>query len=183
MKVNGFVLKKNGFTLIELIIAMVVAGIMAAISIPIYNGLTHAGAASAITGNISKLKTACQEYAGMNGGSYSGLSAAALQADGLLPGGWATSGNIATPPNGGIVNSYSISSADTWYGADGSFDIAVTGDITDAMAYSICMNFENNITAFQWKTTPYQVTTGGTDCGNITQGSTVETSPQIDLAF
>lgn len=138
---------QNGFTLAELIIVMVIIAIIAAASIGIYNGMFGSADVTAITGNISKLKASCEQYASMNGGSYTGISAGALQTDGLLPSSsWNTAANdTATPPNTSLVSSYYIGPAAD---AAGSFVIGFTPSSASfpwQAALQICNNFENQI--------------------------------------
>ena len=137
---------QSGFTLAELIIVMVIIAIIAAASIGIYTGMFGSADVTAITGNISKLKASCEQYASMNGGSYTGISAAALQTDGLLPSSsWTTVTDTATPPNTSLVSSYYIGPAvDT----AGSFVIGFTPSSASfpwQSALQICNNFENQI--------------------------------------
>ena len=140
---------QEGFTLAELIIVMVIIAIIAAASIGIYTGMFGSADVTAITGNISKLKADCEQYASMNGGGYTSISASALQTDGLLPStGWTVGTSpayTATPPNTSLVSSYYIGPAvDT--GA--SFVIGFTPSVSSfpwQAALQICNNFANQI--------------------------------------
>ena len=55
--------KKNGFTLIELIIVMVILGIMAAVAVPRYMGTVSQAEAAAEKAVVDALKAAVENYA------------------------------------------------------------------------------------------------------------------------
>ena len=169
---------QDGFTLIEILIALVIIGVLAAISIGGYVHMQSTAATGGIVNNIQKLETIADQYAAMNSGSFSGIDAAALQNDGLLPQGWTTSGNEAEPPNQSTVSVYYITTGVLSLGS--SYDIGILGTgngVTDSMVYSVCVDFENKIDGFMYNGSVTQITTGGTNCNVIPTDNKAITSP------
>ena len=60
----------NGFTLVEILIAIVVVGILAAVAIVGINSLTSSGNKSACTSSADSAKAAVSAYYANNNGSY-----------------------------------------------------------------------------------------------------------------
>ena len=171
-------LKNNnsGFTLIEILVAVTLLVILAAAGLKVYTGVFGRGYVGAIVNNVNQLQTVVDEYVMSNGGSFSGISAATMGADGDLPANWTVSGSIATPPNTTIVSGYYITQ-----GADGitgdSFDIGFTGpQITNSELNNICVAFENKIIEFGYNGTAYPISAGGANCSTIPINNTVNSS-------
>ena len=176
-KIKKVVGNNDGFTLIEILIALVVIGVLAAISISGYVHMQSTAATGGITNNIEKLETIADQYATMNSGSFTGISAAAMQTDGLLPNGWKTSGNEAIPPNTSTVSGYYITTGALGTG-NSAYDIGFSGignSITNNMVHSICLDFENKIDGFMYNGAVTQITTGGTNCNAIPLNNTAIT--------
>jgi prepilin-type N-terminal cleavage/methylation domain len=101
-------LKKGsgGFTLMEIIVAMIVVGILSAGGLMVYNGLIGSSNVTAAVQSITKIESAVNSYMQVNGGSIMpppGVSLPyAMQEDNLLPASWTVSGNNVTPPNPGF---------------------------------------------------------------------------------
>lgn len=172
-------LKENngGFTLIELLVTITVILVLSAMGLYIYYGVIGKSYVGGITNNVTQLENTAQIYAQSNGGSFTGISAQAMQADGDLPPNWSASGSSAVPPNSSIVSSYYITQ-----GADGitgdSFDVGFTGSqITDNEVRSVCIAFENKIIEFGYNGTAYPVSTGGTNCSAIPASNSYITQP------
>ena len=172
-------LKENdrGFTLIELLVTITVILALSAMGLYIYYGVIGKSYVGGITDNVGQLENVAQIYAQSNGGSFTGISAAAMQADGDLPPNWSVSGASAVPPNSGIVSGYYITQ-----GADGmtgdSFDIGFTGSqITNNEVRSVCIAFENKIIEFGFNGQAYPVSTGGTNCAAIPVNNSYITQP------
>lgn len=66
--------KKNGFSLIELVIVVVIIGIIAAIAIPRLSRGASGAADSALSGNLAVLRNAIDLYATEHGGTYPSLA-------------------------------------------------------------------------------------------------------------
>lgn len=64
--------KKNGFTMTELIVALVVVGILALIAIPSYRGYVKKGIATEGKALINEINAAQQIYYSRNGKFYAG---------------------------------------------------------------------------------------------------------------
>ncbi|MHB1664538.1 MAG: prepilin-type N-terminal cleavage/methylation domain-containing protein [bacterium] len=177
-------MNNKGFTLIELIITMIVIAIIAAASISIYNGIVSGADTAAIINNIGKLKADTEQYASLNGGSYSNLSAASMQADGLIPNNWAINGNWSAPPNVNLVTGYWIGQG-AW-GIRGTFDIGFgnnNNDITNSIARQICADFENKIAGFGYNGNAYAISSGGTNCNIIPANSQPLSGGSFYLGF
>jgi prepilin-type N-terminal cleavage/methylation domain-containing protein len=150
----------NGFTLAELVIVIALIGALAALALGPLKGLWSASEVSVVTQNISKLKSTCEQYAKMNGYSFNGLSAQALQTDELSPAGWTLSGDVndILPPNHSFTG-YWIGSPGP-FGVQGSFTIGVDSQnhsITNNMVLQLCNNFINQLAGFVYNNTAYAV--------------------------
>ncbi len=142
--------KKNngGFTLMEIIVAMIVVGILSAGGLMVYNGLIGSSNVTATVQSVIKLESAVNSYMQVNGGSIippSGISLPyAMQEDNLLPSSWTVSGDNVIPPNAGFVAGYQISTNSN----PGQY-IYVIGinapQMTNAQALNICNSLENSI--------------------------------------
>ena len=162
---------QDGFTLIEILIAFVLIGIMAAIGVSVYMHANSTAATGGIVSNIQKFETVADQYASMNSGTYTGMDAQALQSDALLPNGWTVEGGgvEAVPPNTSTVAGYFITTGALGTG-NSAYDIGFSGTgngVTDIMVHSICLDFENKIDAFEYNGGVTTVTTGGTNCNVI----------------
>ena len=65
-------MKKNGFTMVELIIVVAIIAVLASIIMPKMSGARDKGKLSACKGNLKALAVAIEMYANDNGGSYGG---------------------------------------------------------------------------------------------------------------
>ena len=160
---------ESGFTLIEILVAVVVIGLLAAISIKALIGVQKTAATGGIVSNIQKFKAISEQYASMNSGSMNGINAQNLQSDNLLPKGWTTSGPEAVPPNTATVAAYYITTGALGLN-ESSYDVGFAGNgnsITDSMVHTICNDFENKIDGFMYNGAVTQITTGGTNCNAI----------------
>lgn len=60
-------MRKNGFTIVELLIVVVIIGILAAIVVVAYNGLTRTARESAIESDLANFAKKAEVYKAMNG--------------------------------------------------------------------------------------------------------------------
>jgi prepilin-type N-terminal cleavage/methylation domain-containing protein len=142
------VLNGTGFTLMEIIVAMIVAGILSAGGLMVYNGLIGSSNVTAAIQSISKLESAVNSYMQVNGGSIippPGVSLPyAMQENNLLPPSWTVNGNNVMPPNPGFVESFYIAA-----GANpGQYNYVIginAPQMTNAQALNICNSLENSI--------------------------------------
>jgi prepilin-type N-terminal cleavage/methylation domain-containing protein len=160
------ILQNNkGFTLIELIIAMIIVSIITAGSIYIYGGFISSAQISSTVSNIDKLSKACVTYSSDNGGSFNGLTAYVLQQDSLLPNGWLVSSeennqNNANPLNNkGIVADYWIGEPKDWgLNINANYIIGIMSlNMTDRQALQICNALENQISYIIWQDIAYSL--------------------------
>ena len=169
---------ESGFTLIEILIAIIVVGLLAAVSIKGLMGMRSTAATGGIVSNIQKFKMIVNQYSSMNSGSLSGISAAALQSDSLLPKGWVANGNEAEPPNQTFVSAYYITTGQL--GLNEAYDVGLVGNgnsITDNMVHTICNDFENKLDGFMFNGSVTQIVTGGTNCNAIPLDNSSITAP------
>ena len=162
-------IKKNrgGFTLMEIIVAMIVVGILSAGGLMVYNGLIGSSNVTATVQSVAKLESAVNSYMQVNGGSIippSGVSLPyAMQEDNLLPSSWTVSGNNATPPNAGFVSSYQISNDSN----SGQYIYVIGIDapqMTNAQALNICNSLENSISGVDADESPVFNIGNGQNC-------------------
>lgn len=154
----------GGFTLMEIIVAMIVVGILSAGGLMVYNGLIGSSNVTATVQSITKLESAVNSYMQVNGGSIippQGVSLPyAMQEDDLLPSSWAVNGENVVPPNPGFVQNYYISTNSS----PGQY-IYVIGinapQMSNAQALNICNSIENSISG---------VSNGGNAVFNIGNG-------------
>lgn len=137
-----------GFTLMEIIVAMIVVGILSAGGLMVYNGLIGSSNVTATVQSISKLESAVNSYMQVNGGSIippQGVSLPyAMQEDALLPSSYTVNGNSVIPPNPGFAQSYYIfTNANP---GQYNYGIGVAApQMTNAQALNICNSLENSI--------------------------------------
>ncbi len=138
----------GGFTLMEIIVAMIVVGILSAGGLMVYNGLIGSSNVTAAVQSISKLESAVNSYMQVNGGSIippSGVSLPyAMQEDNLLPASWTVNGNSVMPPNPGFIQSYFINTNAN----PGQYNYVIgisAPQMTNAQALNICNSLENSI--------------------------------------
>jgi len=92
---------KNGFTLLELIVVMVIITIIASQVIASFKGASDNGRVAAALNSIKAIQTAAMSYFNGNGGSCSGISVASLVSGNYLPGTF--TGTNANPWGGNYV--------------------------------------------------------------------------------
>lgn len=99
-----------GFTLIEIMIAMAILGILAAIAVPAYNGYITTAKMSEAHNNLAALRLAEEEYFLDNNDYFGGLNTSSIEA---------ASGNLwsATGSNGNINFNYVVSKSSTTWSA------------------------------------------------------------------
>lgn len=86
----------DGFTLLELIVAVIVIGVLAAIAVPVYNGQQNSARDSAAKAELVNFKTAMMSYGITHGGSFANTQSGKQPVAGILkPYGWDT-GSPAT---------------------------------------------------------------------------------------
>ena len=98
----------RGFTIVELLIVIVVIGILAAISIVAYNGVTKRANASAAKGNATSVQKVAEAYnADENGGAYPTLAQLTTGTTTVkLPSGVTASATAPTAANGKTTIGY-----------------------------------------------------------------------------
>ena len=138
----------DGFTLMEIIVAMIVVGILSAGGLMVYNGLIGSSNVTATVQSITKIESAVNSYIQVNGGNIDpppGLTLPlAMQEDNLLPASWTVSGNNVTPPNPGFIQGYFISTNSN--PGQYQYIIGVSApQMTNAQALNICNSLENSI--------------------------------------
>ncbi|MHB1661650.1 MAG: type II secretion system protein [bacterium] len=156
----------GGFTLMEIIVAMIVVGILSAGGLMVYNGLIGSSNVTATVQSIAKLESAVNSYMQVNGGIImppSGVSLPyAMQEDNLLPASWTVSGNSVMPPNPAFIQSYFIGTNSN----PGQYEYIIginAPQMTNAQALNICNSLENSISG---------VSSGGSAVFNIGGGQT-----------
>lgn len=97
--------KQQGFTIVELLIVVVVIGVLAAIVIVAYNGITQSANATAARANASAVQKVAEAYNADTGSGYPATTAALTSWNG-----------VARIPNGVTVVTTQLTSAH----ADGS---------------------------------------------------------------
>ena len=105
--------RNRGFTLVELMIAVAIIAVLAAIAIPAYNGYIREARISAASANIEPLRIALEDF-WLDNGTYGARSPEVW-----VPGGTQslTSGSLAWQPDPGDKNmfNYSVTSNATSY--------------------------------------------------------------------
>ncbi len=102
MKNTGQKTNNKGFTIIELIAVMVIISVILGSVLAAVKGATDNSRITSAIASVRALQTASVNYYNNNGGSYTGLSLAALASNNMLPSNF-TSGTNANPWNGNIT--------------------------------------------------------------------------------
>lgn len=147
----------NGFTLVELIIAMLIVAILTSGGLYIYSGLISSSKITATIKNITTLEAAANSYAEINGGSYKTIEPSEMQTDKLIPLSWNVNGNWAYPLNNNdLIKKYFIGQ-DIW-GISGSYAIGIySQSITNLQALNICRALENSISSIGFNGNSYNL--------------------------
>lgn len=156
----------SGFTLMEIIVAMIVVGILSAGGLMVYNGLIGSSNVTATVQSITKLESAVNSYMQVNGGSIvppPGVSLPyAMQENNLLPTSWTVNGNSVVPPNPTFIQSYFINTNSN----PGQYEYTIginAPQMTNAQALNICDSLENSISG---------ISSDGSAVFNIGRGQT-----------
>lgn len=121
---EGTLKGQNGFTLVELMIAVAILAVLSAVALPLYNGYINSSREGVLVNNISTIQV-FQEDRRLREGAYLTAAAdvAAIEADI----GW-------EPQDDGTV-SYSIAA-----GPGGSYQVTAV----DAGGVTVCIQFPDN---------------------------------------
>jgi prepilin-type N-terminal cleavage/methylation domain-containing protein len=155
--INFNITSGKGFTLIELIIAMLIIAILTSGGLYVYSGLISSSKVTATIKNITILETAANSYADINGGSYKTIEPSEMQADNLIPSSWNISGNWTYPINtDGLIKKYFI--GQNIWGTSGNYVIGIYApSITNLQALTICKALENSISAIGFNGNSYNL--------------------------
>ncbi len=74
----------DGFTLLELIVAVIIIGVLAAIAVPVFNGQQNSAKVATAKSDLVNFKTAFMSYGIANGGSFVIARNGNYPADGIL---------------------------------------------------------------------------------------------------
>ncbi|MHB8231508.1 MAG: type II secretion system protein [bacterium] len=142
---------ENGFTLLEILVAMAIVGILAAAYITVFRPLFGQSKVTAAVGSIDNLKTNAITYANQNSGSFSSISIANMVTAGLLGDNW---NNVCPPASGEIAH------CNPWNGA---YEInAVNSDVFNVELINIPEANAYAISSQMWNSTDNNSTdTGG----------------------
>ena len=147
----------SGFTLVELILAMLIVAILTSGGLYVYSGLISSSKITAAIKNITTLEAAANSYAEINGGSYKTIEPSEMQIDKLMPSSWNTNGNWAYPlNNNGLIKKYFI--GQNIWGVSGSYAIGIySQSITNLQALNICRALENSISSIGFNGNSYNL--------------------------
>jgi len=95
--------RHSGFTIVELLVVIVIIGILAAITIVSYTGISQKASAAALTSDLSNAHTVFEMYSVTNGSYPTDISATTAKASGNVALQSTTAGG-----NGFCVNAYSL---------------------------------------------------------------------------
>lgn len=87
--------RNHGFTLVELLVAVVIIGVLAAVGLPNFIGAQKQAKAATVRGNARLLQIASENYATDSGGAYAPNASGTLL--NFLPGGSGQSSGAAGP--------------------------------------------------------------------------------------
>ena len=153
--------RKNGFTLIELMIVVAIIGILAAVALPAYQDYTIRAQVSESMALSSGLKTAVADYFSASG-AFPGTNQAAVCGDN----GGACAGSAATDNKGNYVSSIAVA-------ADGVLNITMGNKANAAISTAVIslrpgLDTASNISWVCGKSAvPSGVTVAGSDATTI----------------
>lgn len=91
MSAPWFKTTEKGFTLLEVMVAILIIGILVGIAVPVYKNIAASSRDEADAANINSIERAIQVYLSQNPGKYSELT---LTKDGTIGGTDITAGNL-----------------------------------------------------------------------------------------
>lgn len=124
-------LNKEGFTLMELVIALIIVSIMSAGGLYVYSKYLGLSKVTTTLGQVSAVKAGVLNYMGQNNGSISDISIQSMVTQGILGESW-TSSAALTKGEACPVGTSTIYHCDPWNGA-----ITVESDTTYANVYTV----------------------------------------------
>lgn len=150
--------KKNGFTIVELLIVIVVIGILAAITIVSFNGVTAKANDTAVKSDLANISKKSQAYAALNGhypNSVSDLADAGLRV---------SAGSYMTGPNVAVNVGYCTKGS----GGTGGFAVFAMSKSGNRYVVTESNGVTDDTTGKEWIGT---TSTLGTQCGALGYGA------------
>ena len=124
--------RRNGFTLVEIILVIVIIGIMAAIILPKFAGKTDSAKIAKTKANLASIRSALRLYQSDNSGTYpAALSDLVPDYIRRIP-----DEGVSDPPSSAVGASVDGSGGWTYDAATGEVNVNLSGNDSEGNAYS-----------------------------------------------
>lgn len=189
-KVKNILNNNTGFTMMELIVAMIIVSILTAGGLYVYSKYMSVSKVTSAAGQVNALKASVLNYMSQNQGSIQGVTVSTMVTQGILGKSWTATAGLA-PGTACPIDSTTIYHCDPWNGVisvvqDTNFSNVYEiefGFVPENDAYKIAADFFNSIDNTDSGQGSGAIFSGAALTPNDTQAETSNTVGTLTLYF